>query len=136
MTQLSTRGVGASTDAFLRLAMRADAILTGLVGVATIPLAGWIAEISGTTTAFEYSMSAFFIGYGLVVFALARAESVRRPGIAVIVANIAYTVGTVVFVLAGFFPLTTAGGVALVLATGGCTRWCSPSCSTLGGCGA
>lgn len=38
-------------DGLLRLAMRADAAISGLVGLAGIPLVGWLAEVSGTTTA-------------------------------------------------------------------------------------
>lgn len=117
MTAITTPRFKESTDSLLRFAMRADAVLTGLAGLAGIPLAGWLAEVSGTTTAFEYSMSAFFIGYGLVVFGLAALPSVRKPGIAVIAANVAYTVAAVVFVLADWMPLTTLG-VVLSLATG------------------
>ena len=116
MTAISTR-LNESTDSLLRFAMRADGILTGLAGLAAIPLAGWLAEISGTTTAFEYSMSAFFIVYGLVVLVLAALPSVRVPGIAVIIANLMYTVAAVVLVLADWMSLTTVG-VVLTLATG------------------
>ena len=77
MTAITTPRLKESSDSLLRFAMRADAILSGLAGIAGIPLAGWLAEISGTTKAFEYSMSAFFIAYGVVVFALAARPSVR-----------------------------------------------------------
>lgn len=116
MTAITTR-LNESTDSLLRFAMRADAVLTGLAGIAGIPLAGWLAEMSGTTTAFEYSMSAFFIAYGIVVFGLAALPSIRVPGIAVIIANLLYTVAAVVLVLADWMPLTTLG-VVLTLATG------------------
>jgi hypothetical protein len=116
MTAISTR-LNTSTDSLLRFAMRADAILTGLAGVAAVPLAGWLSELSGTALAFEYSMSAFFIAYGIVVFGLAALPSVRIPGIAVIIANLLYTVAAVVLVLADWMPLTTIG-VVLTLATG------------------
>ena len=116
MTAISTR-LNESTDSLLRFAMRADAVLTGLAGIAAIPLAGWLSEMSGTTTTFEYSMSAFFIAYGIVVYALASLQNVRVPGIAVIVANVAYTVGSVVLVLVDWMPLTTFG-VVMTLATG------------------
>ncbi|OBG93474.1 hypothetical protein A5697_04535 [Mycobacterium sp. E3251] len=107
-------------DGLLRLAMRADAAISGLVGLAGIPLVGRLAELSGTTKAFEYSMAAFLIGYGVLVFGLARMRSVLRAGMAVIIANVAYTVAAVVLVLADVFPLTSAG-VALNLAAGAYT---------------
>ncbi|MGV0718821.1 hypothetical protein ABQE93_25800 [Mycolicibacterium sp. XJ662] len=120
MAAITTPRLNQSTDSLLRLAMRADGILTGLAGVAAIPLAGWLADISGTTTAFEYAMGAFFIGYGAVVLALAALPSVRRAGMAVIVANVVYTVAAVGLVLVDVFPLTTVG-VVLTLATGAYT---------------
>jgi hypothetical protein len=116
MTAISTR-LNESTDSLLRFAMRADAVLTGLAGVAALPLAGWLSELSGTTRAFEYSMSAFFIVYGIAVLGLAALPSVRVPGIAVIIANLLYTVAAVVLVLSDWMPLTTTG-VVLTLATG------------------
>lgn len=107
-------------DGLLRLAMRADAAISGLVGLAGIPLAGRLAELSGTTKAFEYAMGAFLIGYGVVVFLLASLPSVRRAGMGVIIANLLYTVAAVVLVLTDVFPLTSAG-VALNLAAGAYT---------------
>jgi hypothetical protein len=117
MTAISIPKLNESTDSLLRFAMRADAILTGLAGIAGIPLASWTAEISGTTTAFEYSMSAFFIAYAVAVLGLASMRSVKKPGMAVIIANVLYTVAAVVFVLADVYPLTTTG-VVIVLASG------------------
>ena len=116
MTAISTR-LNESTDSLLRFAMRADAVLTGLAGVAALPLAGWLSELSGTTRAFEYSMSAFFIVYGIAVLGLAALPSIRLPGIAVIIANLLYTVAAVVLVLSDWMPITTTG-VVLTLATG------------------
>ena len=104
-------------DSLLRLAMRADAAITGLAGAAGVPLAGWLSHVSGTTKAFEYGMAAFFIAYGAVVFGLAALPSVRVAGIAVASANLLYTIGSVLFVLADVYPLTTTG-VVLTLAAG------------------
>ncbi|HET9892431.1 MAG TPA: hypothetical protein VFQ42_18210 [Mycobacterium sp.] len=104
-------------DGLLRLAMRADAVISALVGLAGIPVAGWLADLSGTTKAFEYGMGAFLIAYGVVVFGLATLPSVRRAGMAVIIANVAYTVAAIVLVVAEVFPLTSTG-VVLNLAAG------------------
>jgi hypothetical protein len=104
-------------DRLLRLALRADAVLTGLAGVAALPLAGTLADWSGTTTTIEYSLAAFFIVYGLAVFGLSTLPSLRRAGVAVIVANLAYTVAAVVVVVTDVWSMTTVG-VVLTLATG------------------
>lgn len=107
----------AAKDSFLRFALRLDAALTGLAGVANGVFAAQIAEMAGTTTALEYGMSAFFIGYAIVVYLLSRMRSLRVPGLVVIAANVLYTVGSVLFVVAGFYPLTTFG-IVVTLATG------------------
>jgi hypothetical protein len=99
-------------DGLLRFAMRADAAISALVGLAGIPLAGWLAELSGTTKTFEYAMAAFLIAYGVIVFRLASLPAVRRAGMGVIIANLLYTVAAVVLVCAHVFPLTSAGVVS------------------------
>ncbi|WP_099038070.1 hypothetical protein [Mycobacterium neglectum] len=117
MTATTTPNLRASTDSFLRFALRADATCSAIMGIAAIPLAGWLAEVSGTTKAFEYSMGAFFIAFAIGVFVLAARPSVKQAGIVIAVGNVLYTVASIVFVLAGVFPLTTFGVVA-TLATG------------------
>jgi hypothetical protein len=104
-------------DRFLRLALRADAVLTGLAGLVSVPLAGWLAELSGTTRATEYGLAAFFIGYGVVVFGLSLLPTLNAAGPVVIAANLLYTAAAVVVVVAGVWPLTTFG-VVVTLATG------------------
>ena len=120
MSAISTPRLRESNDSFLRFALRADAAASGLMGLAGIPLAGWLARTSGTPVAFEYTVSAVFIAFAVGVFAFAAGPSVRTTGIVIAVGNVAYAVATVVFVLADVFPLTTAG-VLLTLATGAYT---------------
>ncbi|ULP40974.1 hypothetical protein [Mycobacterium lentiflavum] len=107
----------ATRDGFLRLAMRADAAISGLVGLAGVPLAGYLAQASGITKAFEYGMAGFLISYGVLVLWLASLPSVRRVGMAVVLGNLLYTVAAVALVLADVFPLT-ATGVILTLGSG------------------
>jgi len=120
MTAIASRRLSESTDSLLRFAMRADALITGVLGVVNVALAGWVAEISGTTPATEYAMGAFFIAYGVIVFGLAALRSVRVPGIVVAIGNLVYTIGSVVVVVADVWTLTTTG-VVLTLATGAYT---------------
>lgn len=115
-TTISTR-LNEATDSLLRLAMRADAVLTGLAGVAMLPLTGWLSELSGTTTTIEYGFATFFMVYGVVVFGLAALPKVTAAGIAVIAANLTYTVAMVAVVVTDVWTLTTAGAI-LTLATG------------------
>ena len=119
MTATSAAGSATtrSRDSLLRLAMRADAVLSGLAGVVALPLGNSLAELSGTTAAIEYAIAAFFIGYGVVVFGLAALPSVRRSGVVVIIANLAYTCAAVVVVVTDVWTMTTTG-VVLTLTTG------------------
>ena len=117
MTAITSRRLTESTDSLLRLAMRADAIITGLAGVAGIALAHQDSYRSGLSVATEYAIGAGFVLYGLVVFRLAALPKVRQAGVGVVVANIVYTIAAVVTVLAGWLPLTTTG-VVLTLASG------------------
>ena len=69
--------------------MRADATASGLMGIAGIPLAGWLADDIGHPIAFEYTVSAFFIAFAVGVFALAARPSVKRAGIVIAAGNAA-----------------------------------------------
>ena len=112
MTPVSTPRT--SSDSLLRLAMRADAVLSGLVGVALIAAAGWFSELTGLPAAVAYGAGAAFVVYAIVVFLAAGLEQVRAAGIATVVANLLFTVAAVVVVLARPVDLTTAGVVAVL----------------------
>ncbi len=116
MTATTTPKRTGSSDSLLRFALRADAIMSGVIGAVNVALAGWVAEISGTTRGLEYAMGAFFVAYGVVVYTLAARPSVRRIGIVVAIGNLLYTIGSVVFAIADFYPLTTTGVVLTLIA--------------------
>ncbi|OMC47074.1 hypothetical protein A5745_05420 [Mycobacterium sp. IS-2888] len=112
---IPTRPLYDSTDSLLRFAMRADATLTGLCGLAVAVVADPLSSLTGLTSLQEYALGAFFVLYGLGVFGLAAVQDLRRVGIGVVVANIVYTLAAIV--AAGVVPMT-AFGVAATLATG------------------
>jgi hypothetical protein len=117
---LATRPLYDSTDSLLRFAMRADATLTGLAGLAVAAGADPISSLTGLASIEEYALGAFFVLYGLVVFGLAALPNLRRAGIGVVIANVVFTVGAVAVVAAGSLPLT-AVGIAATLASGAYT---------------
>jgi hypothetical protein len=112
---LRTRPLYDSTDSLLRFAMRADATLTGLCGLAVAFVADPLSSLTGLTSGQEYGLGAFFVLYGLVVFSLAALPNLRRVGIGVVVANVVFTLATIV--AAEAVPMT-AIGVAATLASG------------------
>ncbi|KDF00924.1 membrane protein [Mycolicibacterium aromaticivorans JS19b1 = JCM 16368] len=105
-TTLSTT----SSDSLLRTAMRVDAVLSGLCGIALMAAAGPISGFTGFSKAAEFTTGAVFLGYAVVVFLAARLRHVRTAGIATAIANLVFTVAAVVVVMA--LDLTTAGVVA------------------------
>ena len=118
MTAITAIPTTTASDGFLRFAMRLDAVLSGVAGIGNAAFAAQIAEMSGTTTATEYAMGAFFVVYGVAVFLLSLLPSVRKAGIGRDRRQPAVRAcGSVVAVLAGVVPLTTAG-IVLTLATG------------------
>jgi hypothetical protein len=109
---LTTRPLYDSTDSLLRFAMRADATLTGLMGLVAAFFADPLSSMTGLSSGQEYSMGAFFVLYGLAVFSLAALPNPRRVGIGVVVANIVYTLAAVV--AAEAVPMTTTGVAAML----------------------
>ncbi len=112
---ITVRPLYDSTDSLLRFTMRADAVLTGVFGLASAFVADALASLTGLTPGQEYAMSAVFVLYGMVVVLLAAQQDLRRAGVGVVAANIVYTAAALVF--AEFVPMTPVG-VALTLAGG------------------
>jgi hypothetical protein len=108
-TTLSTT---TSSDSLLRMAMRVDAILSGLCGITLMAAAGPISGLTGFPKAAEFTTGAVFVVYAVVVFLAARLRHVRTAGIATAIANLAFTVAAVVVVIA--LDMTTAGVVAML----------------------
>ena len=114
---LATRPLSDSSDSLLRLAMRADATFTGLIGLIVAAAADPISSLTGLTSVQEYGLGAGFVLYGLAVFVLAALPNLRRAGMGVAVANVVYTLAAIGVVAADWLPLT-ALGVAATLASG------------------
>ena len=110
MTATTITARTTAKDAFLRFTMRLDAVLSGMVGVAGVAMAPRIAEWCGTTPTLEYTVGAVFIVYAVAVYGMSTVTNVRGPGVAVVVANVVFTVAAVVGVVA-LETLTTTGVV-------------------------
>jgi hypothetical protein len=117
VTGLAPGPLADSTDSLLRFAMRLDATLTGFAGLMIAFAADPLSSLTGLSSLAEYGIGAFFVLYGLVVFAFAAALDLRRAGIGVVIANAVYTVAAVVVAAADALPLTQTG-IAATLASG------------------
>lgn len=107
---LTTRPLYDATDSLLRFAMRADATLTGLCGLAIALVSDPLSSLTGLTSFQEYGLGALFVLGGLFVFSLAAMPDLRRAGIGVIVANVVFTLAAIAAAQA--LPLTATGVVA------------------------
>lgn len=117
MSAITVPAVSTRPDAFLRLAMRADAVIVGVIGVALLAGAQAAADITGLPVAVEHGVGVFSVVYGVVVLALAALDRVRPGGIATVIANLVCTVIAAAVILTGMFPLTGVG-IAAVVVTG------------------
>ena len=106
-----------STDSLLRFAMRVDATLTGVLGLAIAAMADPLSRLTGLTAADEYLVGAAFVLCGLVVYALAAAPDLCRVGIATAISNGLFTAALPAVVATGAHPLTTFGVVSTLAAS-------------------
>ncbi len=128
MTAIGNRPTSSSTDqsadrdSLLRFALRADATLTGLVGLILAATAEPLSASTGLTAAQEFGLGAAFVLYGFAVFGLSALASMRNVGIGVAVGNVVFTVAAVAVVVTGT-PQMTGLGVTLTLATAAFTAF-------------
>jgi hypothetical protein len=115
VSSIPSRPLYDSTDSLLRFAVRADATLTGVIGLAIAFLADPISLLTGLTSFQEYGVGVVFVLAGLLVFSLGALPELRRVGTSVVVVNVAFTLAAIV--AAEALPLTVTG-VALTLAGG------------------
>lgn len=117
------RSIEESRDGFLRLALKLDAVATGAVGALVLLAAGTVVGnqrpfvlLLGTPLTLLVPVGLFLIAFAAFVWIVGSRRRVGGPGPwAAVVINVAYAVGCVVVVAAGWFPLS-ALGVAFVLA--------------------
>jgi len=103
------------SDRLLRLALRADALISGTGGVILAAAAGAIASESGIPQSAVYVLAAVLVGYGVAVYGLSTMAAVRRPGIAVAIANVVFTIAAILAVVDDVWPLTTTGVAMMIV---------------------
>ncbi|MFI1784898.1 hypothetical protein [Streptomyces rubiginosohelvolus] len=104
------------TDAFARLALKLDAVATGLNGIAYLALATVLDSFFGVPTAVQYPVGAFLLLYAVGVLAIGTRKEISRTGLmAVIVANLLWVVLSLVVVVSGALSPTGVGAVWIVL---------------------
>lgn len=106
----------AGSGGFVRLALKLDAVVTGLNGIAYVALATVLDSFFGVTTGVQYPVGVFLILYALGVLAVGTRTEINRTGlVAVIAANLMWVVASLVVAVSGALSPTGVGTVWIVL---------------------
>ncbi|MGV0836100.1 hypothetical protein [Mycolicibacterium thermoresistibile] len=117
MTVITTRPLSDSTDSLLRFALRADATVCGGLGLFIAFAADPLSRATGLSAAGQFLTGAALAGYGLLLYVLAAAAAIRRIGIGIVVANVAFTAGALTVLALGWLGLTGFGTTAALAFT-------------------
>lgn len=112
MTAFTTGTVPVSSgadDQLLRFALRADATLCAGLGLFIAMAADALAPLTGLTATTEWLFGAALVGYGALLYTVARVRAVRRVGQAVLAGNVAFSGAAALVLFAGWLPLTGFG---------------------------
>jgi hypothetical protein len=108
--------VTADKATFLRLALAADAVVTGGNGLVYLAFAGPVGELLGPDAALLRGIGGFLLAYGAAVGLLAARRAISPAATrAVIALNVIWALGSVAAVVTGALELTTAGAIWAVL---------------------
>ena len=103
-------------DTLLRLALRIDALVTGLNGVAYLAAAPLLDDLLGLSAVLMRAVGAFLLVFAGVVWLIgARPRVSTRATEAVVGLNLLWAAGSLVAVVTDRFTPTTLGAVWLVL---------------------
>ncbi|MGW5156565.1 hypothetical protein ACWEPN_13890 [Nonomuraea wenchangensis] len=104
--------VTADKARFLRLALAADAVVTGGNGLAYLAFAGPVADLLGPDAGLLRGIGAFLLIYGIAVGLLATRRDLGQAGPRTVIAlNAAWTLGSLAAVVTGALGLTTVGAI-------------------------
>lgn len=105
-----------ASDGFARLALKLDAVVTGLNGIAYLALATILDPFFGITSGVQYPVGAFLALYALGVLAVGTRREISRTGLAtVIAANLLWLVLSLVVAFSDALTPTGVGTVWIVL---------------------
>ncbi|MGW7417629.1 hypothetical protein [Streptomyces sp. NPDC054863] len=104
------------TDGLARLALKLDAVVTGLNALAYLGLATVLDSWFGIATAVQYPVGAFLLLFALGVLAAGTRKQISRPALTTIAAaNLLWVALSLTVALAGTLTPTGVGTVWIVL---------------------
>jgi hypothetical protein len=99
-------------DAFVRIALKLDAVITGANGVAYLAAAGVLDGPLGVPQSFLRPVGVFLIVFAACVWFTATRPQVSRPAAwAVVVLNALWVIDSIALVAFGWYDPTTGGSV-------------------------
>jgi hypothetical protein len=100
----------------LRLALKLDAVVTGVNGVAYLALAGPLEDLLGVSPDLLRPLGAFLVVFAIAVGWVATRSAIPRAAVmAIVEANAAWAIGSLVFLALGVSSPTVAGRVWIAL---------------------
>jgi hypothetical protein len=100
----------------LRLILKLDAVITGVNGVAYLLLADPLEDLLGLSPTLMRPIGAFLVLFAAAVWLVATRPAIARPAVlAIVAANAAWALGSLVFAAAGASSPSTVGTVWVVL---------------------
>ena len=115
MTALAA-GLTASPGALLRLALKLDALVTGLNGAAYLAAATALDSPLGVEAGVLRPIGAFLLVYAAAVWVVATRAEIRPAAVrTVVAANAIWAADSLVVLAAGWLSPTTVGGVWIAL---------------------
>lgn len=109
-TMTETAAQARPADRFLRLALKVDAIASGLTGAGMVAAPGLHADLYGLPAAMTQPSGLFLLAFAAMVwFASARRLVDARLVTAIIVLNAIWVAASAIVIAAGWLPLTPLG---------------------------
>jgi hypothetical protein len=115
-TTSATTSPSITREAFLRLVLKLDAVVTGANGVAYLAAAGPLEDLLGVDAAVQRPIGAFLILFATGVWLVATRPAISRNAVLAIAgANAVWAIASLAFAIAGASSPTTVGTVWIVL---------------------
>ncbi|MFW6868912.1 hypothetical protein ACOACQ_16095 [Nocardioides sp. CPCC 206347] len=109
MTNTITPRTTAASTTTGRFWFAADAVISGVNGLAYLAAAGPIADLLGGQAATYRWLGVFMLGYAAVVGLYARSSLSKRTGWAVVVGNVVWVLASLEVALTGMFDIDGFG---------------------------
>ena len=118
-TAATPRAAALAGDGLLRLALKADAAVTGANGLAYLALAGPLDDLLGVPASFLRVIGVVLVAFAAAVYAVGSRPAISRAAaLAVAEVNVAWVAGSLAMLGAGWHDPSTAGSVWIALQAG------------------